>query len=293
MWIKEPTKLQEDFYFIGSSQNPIYLVRSGSDWMLIESGLRRDSATVLQQLQACLIDIGIIKHWVITHSHFDHCGTIESLYLHLPEVKMYASRKSIEHFRNEKYVAKIRQINTIENDEQKASILPCNLRDISFNALEEGHDVFFGSERWEVLDTPGHSACSISLYCPARGALFVSDALGEIIKENTWFPLAFQSMNNFINSVIKLSMLDVQFILLGHHGVLTGEHAKEACVDSLKACDDVSSLIASLLEDRTLEETIDELARRYGKSSRNFVPKYIYKKSIEQMIEQLKTEYYV
>lgn len=293
MWIKEPTKLQEDFYFIGSSKNPIYLVRSGSDWVLIEGGLGRDSAIVWQQLQACPIDIGSIKHWVITHSHFDHCGTIESLYPHLPEVMMYASRKSIEHFKSKKYVAKIRQLNTIENDEHKTSPLPCNLQDISFNLLEEGTDVFFGGEQWEVLDTPGHSTCSISLYCPARGALFVSDALGEIIEENTWFPLAFQSMNNFISSVSKLSRLDVQFILLGHHGVLTGEHAIRACLDSLKACDDVSSLIASLLEDRTLEETLDELARRYGEGSSSFVPKYIYKKSMEQMIEQLKTEYYV
>lgn len=293
MWIKEPTKLQEDFYFIGSASNPIYLLRSGSDWVLIEGGLARDSAIIMQQLQAHLADLGLIKHWVITHSHYDHCGAIEQLYPYLPEVQLYASAKSIEHFRNEKYVDKIRQLNVVENDERGTKFPPRSLETIPFNVLEEGHEVLFGGERWEVLETPGHSACSISLYNPARKALFVSDALGEIVSENTWFPLAFQSMNTFVGSVSKLSMLDVQFILLGHHGVLSGEDARRACIDSLKACDDVSSLIASLLEERALEETIDELASRYAGPSSSFVPKYIYEKSMEQMIGQLKTEYYI
>ncbi len=87
--------------------------------------------------------------------------------------------------------------------------------------LREG-ELFLGSERWQVLHTPGHSPGSICLYCPDKRVLITGDVLfsrGVGRTDLMGDPQALAS------SIRRLKELDVEYLLPGHGEILAGKEA--------------------------------------------------------------------
>jgi len=85
--------------------------------------------------------------------------------------------------------------------------------------MEEG-PVTLGDETFEILHTPGHSPGSISLYWPSRKALFSGDVIFDQNIGRTDFPGGSGALLK--ESILKLSRLDVDYLLPGHMGMVVG-----------------------------------------------------------------------
>lgn len=85
--------------------------------------------------------------------------------------------------------------------------------------LEEG-PLELGGETFEILHTPGHSPGSLSLYWPARKALFPGDVIFAQNIGRTDFPGGSGTLLK--ESILKLSRLDVDYFLPGHMGIIVG-----------------------------------------------------------------------
>jgi glyoxylase-like metal-dependent hydrolase (beta-lactamase superfamily II) len=85
--------------------------------------------------------------------------------------------------------------------------------------LEEG-TLTLGDESFEILHTPGHSPGSISLYWTARKALFPGDVIFDQNIGRTDFPGGSGPLLK--ESILKLARLDVECLLPGHMGIITG-----------------------------------------------------------------------
>ncbi len=86
--------------------------------------------------------------------------------------------------------------------------------------LKEG-ELVLGQERFQVLETPGHSPGSICIYWPAQKALFTGDVVFEMGIGRTDFPGGDQRA--LVNSIEKLASLDVELMLPGHGNPLVGK----------------------------------------------------------------------
>ncbi len=86
--------------------------------------------------------------------------------------------------------------------------------------LQEG-ELQVGSKAFQVLHTPGHSPGSISLYWPAKKALFTGDVIFPMGVGRTDFPGGDGALLR--KSIERLSELDVEWILSGHGDVLKGK----------------------------------------------------------------------
>jgi 2-aminobenzoylacetyl-CoA thioesterase len=296
MWIKEQGKITQGFYSLGTFSNPVYLLNMEKEWVLIEAGLEINVALLLDQLNEILPDLSLLKHWLITHSHYDHCGSIEPILSHIPWIKLYASEEAIQNFALKKYAVKVRQLNRMiptsqslhrENLPEKA------LHELSFMPLSEGILSLCGREDWLVLPTPGHSKCSLSLYYVPKKILFVSDALGEIIAPDKWFPLAFESMASYMKSISALEAYETDYLALGHYGILSGKEAKYAAAFSLQSCHDMIRLANQVLSTQGISSVNHSIDKEFGTNDRNFIPDHVYTKSITQLINVLTTENYI
>jgi glyoxylase-like metal-dependent hydrolase (beta-lactamase superfamily II) len=85
--------------------------------------------------------------------------------------------------------------------------------------LKEG-DLILKGERFQVLETPGHSPGSVCLYWPDRKALFVGDVVFEMGVGRTDFPGG--DGKALKESLERLSRLDVELLLPGHGNPLVG-----------------------------------------------------------------------
>ena len=69
--------------------------------------------------------------------------------------------------------------------------------------LEDGDHVDLGNVSLEVLYTPGHSKCSISLFCREDGVLFV----GDVIPQRNGLPI-YDDVTTTVESIKKLKRID-------------------------------------------------------------------------------------
>jgi glyoxylase-like metal-dependent hydrolase (beta-lactamase superfamily II) len=76
---------------------------------------------------------------------------------------------------------------------------------------------------FNVLETPGHSDCSLSFHEPDRGILIVSDVTGYYLPEqNWWWPNYFTSYPATLASIRKLAALKAEVLCLSHNAVIKG-----------------------------------------------------------------------
>ena len=85
--------------------------------------------------------------------------------------------------------------------------------------LAEG-DLTIGKLNFQVLVTPGHSPGSICLYWPDRKVLFTGDVVFNQSIGRTDLPGG--SSGDLKKSIIRLSKLDVEYLLTGHGEMVTG-----------------------------------------------------------------------
>ena len=85
--------------------------------------------------------------------------------------------------------------------------------------LTEG-DLTIGKLYFRVLVTPGHSPGSICLYWPDRKVLFTGDVVFNQSIGRTDLPGG--SSGDLKKSIIRLSKLDVEYLLTGHGEMVTG-----------------------------------------------------------------------
>lgn len=292
MWINKTGNINNSLAILGTISNPVYLVKKDQEYILVEGGLTRDAKTLLAQLKEHVSDLSLVRHWFITHSHYDHCGAIESLYPYLKHVKLYASEYAVKNFRNEKYVKRIRQLNALISDKEIKKF-PADLQQIPFIILKDKEQIETESGIWEVIYTPGHSPCSVSLHYKEKDILFVSDALGEIINTKKWFPLAFDHVRQFIDSINRLGDLCAETVALGHNGILTSVEALSAPASSLLGCNDLIEFVVVCKDYLSEEELVDHVCKKYKVMDHSFIPDKVYRKSIELLISHLKTESFV
>ena len=79
---------------VGSAEVPLYVIVNDEAATLVEGGLSGMTELVWRQLQDLLKDYGGIRHlryWLITHSHYDHCGLLGTLNARMPWLHVVGS----------------------------------------------------------------------------------------------------------------------------------------------------------------------------------------------------------
>jgi len=84
-------------------------------------------------------------------------------------------------------------------------------------------DLKIGNELFEVIETPGHSPGSICLYWGSRKVLFTGDVVFQQGIGRTDLPGG--NGNQLKESIKKIMELDVEYLLTGHGGIVSGRAA--------------------------------------------------------------------
>jgi hydroxyacylglutathione hydrolase len=88
--------------------------------------------------------------------------------------------------------------------------------------LKQG-DLTIGTNQFEVIEAPGHTPGSICLYWPIKKALFAGDVVFQEGIGRTDLPGG--SGKQLKESIKKIMGLDVEYLLTGHGGIVSGKDA--------------------------------------------------------------------
>jgi len=115
----------------------------------------------------------------------------------------------------------------------------------------------------EVLETPGHSDCSLSFYDAARRVLIISDATGYFVPQHdTWWPNYFTDYGAYVRSIERLATLNAEILCLSHNAAIRG--ADEVRDYFRRALEVTQAYHERIVADAKAGKSPDEIAAALG-----------------------------
>ena len=237
--IRTPGKIAEGLWCLGRKEACVYLLEGKEESMLINAGTVDLIPLLLGQFREFGIDEARITRLLVLHSHYDHVGTAPFFKRRNENLTLYASARGWRILGMRKVLAAINEagrqaatrmgMETLYSDYQVAWG-----EDVAGEALSDGDRL--GVEPFEgvIVETPGHSICSISYYVPALKALFPSDA-GGIPYGDTILASGNANFTQYEKSLQLLKNLDVDYLCADHYGYISGSEAKTYILESIEA----------------------------------------------------------
>lgn len=180
----------------------------GDAGVLIDPGLSIFFPDLMIRMEEDGITQNDIRYIVNTHSHPDHFEASE----------LFNEEKGVS-------VCILREEKEFYDATGKNMYGMFGLRapEIAIDRILEKGTAELGGESFEIVHTPGHSPGSLSLYWPAKKALFPGDVIFFQSVGRTDFPGGDSQLLK--ESIRKLSQLDVEYLLPGHMDIIQGNDA--------------------------------------------------------------------
>jgi glyoxylase-like metal-dependent hydrolase (beta-lactamase superfamily II) len=255
-----------DLCSIGSADLPAWLVLAETP-ALFDAGITFMGPLYLADLESHLGDPGRLRYLFLTHAHFDHAGAAPYLKRKIPGLKVAASRLAADILGKPGAVKLIQSLSK-DFEDRHASFLAGH--DVFFDGLEvdriveDGEEIDLGKGwQFQVIATPGHTRDAVSFYFPRVKALISGESAGVMDTKHRIHPEFLASYNDYVRSLERLALLDVEILMLSHQYVLTDGDARGYLKESLARTRAFRDRIENYLRDASgnQEEAVQRIFR--------------------------------
>ena len=290
MVMDTPGWITERILLLGRRESCVYLVKGNDEYALVGGGTAYIVPDILDQLDHFNVPEDQIRHMIILHAHFDHCGIIPFFKKRWPRAVIAASGRAKTLLSTPKVVQSIAQLNQFlissMGRADAAGSLGIDFAGITIEQVLEDRDALMcGGVRLEIMEVPGHSSCSIAVYMPEEKALFASDA-GGIPFGNDVFTAANSNFDQYLASLDKMSAKVADIHLAEHYGARTGKDGREFLIKAkASAIASRKILEASYARTRDVEQSTQEITQRLMVDSPvDFFPQEVIALVVGQML---------
>jgi glyoxylase-like metal-dependent hydrolase (beta-lactamase superfamily II) len=245
--IRGPGRIQDKLWLLGRLESCVYLIEGRTGSMIISGGMSYLVPDLIRQFDAFGLDEKRIKKHLILHAHFDHIGIVPFFKRRHPDLEVFASKRAWEILQKPKSIRTINSFSrSVAEKMGKTEVyveydLDWN-DDVQGTPLCEGDRIDLGDLEVFILETPGHSSCSISAYIPQLRALFASDSAGIPYKEMI-ITAGNSNYTRYQESLEKLKDLNVDCVCADHYGCVVGNEAGDFIRQSIEAAGNYRTLI--------------------------------------------------
>ena len=229
MRFRKAGRIADHLWYLGREEAGTYYLEGRDGAILINGGLSYILPDVLAQMKAFGLDPERVRKFLILHSHFDHAGIVPYFKRTFPAMEIIASAPAWKIFAMPKAIEIMNSFSTMCAKQTGAAealqAFDTEWRDdLTGAAVGDRDRIDLGGIGLTILETPGHTHCSITAYEPEAQVLFASDAAGIPFKDSI-FPSMNTNMIQYIESLEKLKTLPVSYHCADHYGYIDGEEA--------------------------------------------------------------------
>ena len=240
MIINRTGKIIDDLYMVGHPAMPVYLL-DGEKPVIFDAGLTFLGGVYTDGIRA-IIGKRELHYCFLSHSHFDHCGSVSVLKQNFPGLKVVASEKAKIVFGRPNAIKLMR--NLTRAAEQLAKHIGIELAEFEkFEPFEVDLTVGDGDSlelsrdiTVQVIETSGHTRDSLSYFIPRKKVLLCSEAAG--IPDATGYVVseALVDFDQYYESMQRLNTVKYDVLCLGHRQALIGQDAINYFKKSMADC---------------------------------------------------------
>jgi 2-aminobenzoylacetyl-CoA thioesterase len=290
---REAGKVCDHLWYLGREESGIYLLEGHASTLILNGGLSYLASDIPLQIKDFGINEEKIDKLLILHAHFDHVGLVPFFKRRYPKLQVFALARAWEILGSDKAVQTINAFSHMVAERagvlERLKGLDLDWRDdVSGLVVSEGSEINLGDLNVRVIETPGHSSCSLSAYCPELKALFPSDA-GGIPFKDTIIPAGNSNYTQYQKSLQKLSAFAVDILCADHYGYVTGEEANSYISKSVEIANAHRADIEAIYRAKgSVDQTVDEiLDQAYRKYPGYFLPREIYAGVYRQTVRHI------
>ncbi len=233
-----------------------YLLAGGNQNALIDCGMAYCAQELIGKVRQALND-GSLDFIVISHSHYDHVGAIPYIKECWPECKVLGAEYAQKVLNSATALKAIRALS-----EQAAriygaeDILPYDDSLLKVDqVIRDGDMLDLGNMRIQVLETPGHTKCSLS-FLVNDDILFPGESTGYMSRSGRVYPAFITSGSEALKSIQRCRKIQPRIIYSPHYGVLTASETRtywESCKEAvLKTVEFVRRLAAQGMDEEAI-----------------------------------------
>ncbi|WP_167527744.1 MBL fold metallo-hydrolase [Desulfosarcina alkanivorans] len=277
-----PEQLTDHVTVFGNDHFRHYLVGEYQE-VLIECGVTSSVRDFAEQLSDSARQ-GPEK-LLAMHAHFDHVCGIPELKRHFPDAKVLASPAAARVLDNPKVVAGF-----FDQDRKLPGRFETGLSEapagrspqpnrIPVDRTVSGGDriALKGGGDLELIAAPGHSPCGLAAWFERDRVLFISDALGFPISEDTIFPVFFHTYRPYMETIEKLAKYPAEVLAFPHKRIWQGKDVKAVFSRALSAAQNIrEEIVSGVAKGRKLSDLKQMLFDRfYREHLRTYTPENI------------------
>lgn len=242
MIIREIGEIGDGFYVVGSASVPVYLL-DGPVPVLFDAGMTAGAFLYEAGIRQVLGN-RVPEYLFLTHSHFDHVGSVSYFKSIWPGLQIGGSVRCSEVLQKPKAIQLLRDLNVDGVKVIKAS----GVGPINENRFESFQlDILVQPDqtleiapglRVVALNTPGHTWDFMSYWIPEKKILVASEAVAIYEANGYMQPEFLVDFDAYIESLKRLKKLGAKIVCSGHHAAFTDEDAVSHIENSLHAATD-------------------------------------------------------
>ena len=230
MRIFETSKLAIDK--VGLSGGEAYLVQTKECALLYDSGFAYSAPALVKEVEE-LLGERALNYLFLTHSHYDHVSGSVWVKQRWPQVVVLGGASAASILSRPGARETICMLNKEAKETAVAfwGLDPKSVLDVDYSLLgelavdevvEEGQLIDMGSLLFEVIEAPGHTRCSLMLWCDEERLLLGSESLGVLVEGDIVVPTFLTSYAGCLESISKAKALQPEHLLLNHKSVMSG-----------------------------------------------------------------------
>lgn len=199
----------------------------------------------------------------LTHSHYDHIGAIPYLREEWPDVEVLGAQYAMDVLLKNNALRTIKQLSIMAGKYYGgagAVQYDDGLMKVD-RAVHEGDTFDLGGSEIRVLETPGHTQCSLSFIVNDE-VMFASETCGVISPEGRVYPTFINSYKRTIRSIEKCSRENPKVIISPHSGLVNESEVLTFWQKCRRAAEESRELVLRLLSKGYDEDRVFEMYRK-------------------------------
>ncbi len=264
-----------------------FLIDNGKTAILYDSGFGFTGERIAENIEKVL-GARKLDYILLTHSHYDHALASVKITEKYPDTKVIAGSYAAEIFKRPGAKTLMTDL-----DSKAAQRYGCEAGMVDADKLRvdipvnDSDIITLGNITFRVLNLPGHTRCSVAYYYEERELLLSCETLGVYNGKDKIIPSVLVGCTCTLDSIDRISKLNVRNILAPHIGLLTEEQTKLFLKNMKPAAEKAIKLVAECIKAGYSNE---DIYRIYSKTYRDNFTDETYPEDAARLNTHIMTE---